>query len=169
MGKWTKEEDKILRQTIEDFGTNWKAVSIEGFKGSRSNAQCFCRWNRVLRPDLIKGPWTQNEDEILISAIGLQSIGNVTWSKIAIALPGRSRDQCRWRWVNYLNPDLKRGHWTEEEDEILMLKQSELGNSWRGIVQFLPGRSENSAKNRWNSLKQKQKKINAEFICRIVT
>jgi hypothetical protein len=57
-GKWTAEEDEILRNAVQKHGgRNWKKISdcLEG----RTDVQCLHRWQKVLRPGLIKGPWTK--------------------------------------------------------------------------------------------------------------
>ena len=61
-GKWTNEEDELLRQAVQQHeGRNWKKIS-ECLVG-RTDVQCLHRWQKVLRPGLIKGPWTK---EVLI-------------------------------------------------------------------------------------------------------
>ncbi len=57
-GKWTNEEDELLRQAVQQHeGRNWKKIS-ECLVG-RTDVQCLHRWQKVLRPGLIKGPWTK--------------------------------------------------------------------------------------------------------------
>lgn len=57
-GKWTIEEDNILRAAVvQHGGKNWKKIS-ENLSG-RSDVQCLHRWQKVLKPGLIKGPWTK--------------------------------------------------------------------------------------------------------------
>lgn len=55
------------------------------------------------------------------------------------------------RWHNHLDPNINKGPWTEEEDDLLISKHSELGNKWAEIAKYMEGRTDNMIKNRWNS------------------
>ena len=114
----------------------------------------------MLKPGLVKGPWTKTEDETILRAI---KSGMTKWSEIANQIPGRIGKQCRERWFNHLDPSIKKSGWTPEEDQILLEHQLRLGNRWCEIAKSLPGRSENSVKNRWNSAMRKRsmKKLQA--------
>ena len=148
-GKWTKEEDELLRDAVSQLGpTNWKSIAEDYMKHQRSDVQCLHRWQKVLQPGLVKGPWTKEEDEVIVSCM---KRGITKWAEIAQRVPGRLGKQCRERWFNHLNPDVKKGTWTKEEDEIMVKAQAEWGNAWTKIASLLPGRSENTVKNRWNS------------------
>ncbi|KAL5566348.1 hypothetical protein UlMin_029512 [Ulmus minor] len=63
----------------------------------------------------------------------------------------RCGKSCRLRWINYLRPDLKRGNFTEQEDELIINLHSLLGNKWSLIASRLPGRTDNEIKNYWNT------------------
>lgn len=55
--KWTKNEDSLLKQMVEQYGEKWDLISSE--LKERSDIQCQQRWTKVVNPELIKGPWTK--------------------------------------------------------------------------------------------------------------
>ncbi|CAL0305243.1 unnamed protein product [Lupinus luteus] len=97
-----------------------------------------------------KGAWTKEEDERLINHIKIHGEG--CWRSLPKAAGLlRCGKSCRLRWINYLRPDLKRGNFTEEEDEVIINLHSLLGNKWSLIAARLPGRTDNEIKNYWNT------------------
>ena len=81
---------------------------------------------QALRPGLVKGRWTKEEDQTIVACI---KAGITKWSEIAERIPGRIGKQCRERWFNQLDPSIKKGGWTKEEDRILMGAQARMGSS----------------------------------------
>jgi hypothetical protein len=76
----------------------------------------------------------------------------------------RNGKQCRERWYNFLNPEINRDPFTAEEDlQILQLRQK-IGNRWSEIIKHLPGRTENSVKNRFNCMFKKIREENLTII-----
>ena len=145
--KWTPEEDTMLRSAVEAHGAkNWKQIST--LLPLRSDVQCLHRWQKVLKPGLIKGSWTKAEDDTVRSLV--EQYGIKRWSFIAKHLPGRSRIQCRERWYYHLSPDIKKTEWTEEEDIVIVDLHQKLGNRWALMAKELPGRTNNAIYNRWN-------------------
>ena len=86
-GRWSKEEDDRLRAGVATIGAkNWKQIATEFLLGERSDVQCLHRWQKVLRPGLVKGNWSEEEDQMVISCI---KSGVTKWSEIADKIPGR--------------------------------------------------------------------------------
>jgi len=53
MGKWTEEEDDLLRRAVNEFGgRSWKKIAMR--LNGRTDVQCLHRWQKVLKPGLIK-------------------------------------------------------------------------------------------------------------------
>ncbi|CAL1379769.1 unnamed protein product [Linum trigynum] len=97
-----------------------------------------------------KGAWTKEEDQRLINHIKLHGEG--CWRSLPKAAGLlRCGKSCRLRWINYLRPDLKRGNFSEQEDELIINLHSLLGNKWSLIAARLPGRTDNEIKNYWNT------------------
>ncbi|XP_058731149.1 myb-related protein 330-like [Vicia villosa] len=97
-----------------------------------------------------KGAWSKEEDERLIKYI--KTHGEGCWRSLPKAAGlARCGKSCRLRWINYLRPDLKRGNFTREEDELIIRLHNEVGNKWSQIAQQLKGRTDNEIKNYWNT------------------
>jgi hypothetical protein len=69
--------------------------------------------------------WTDEEDRVLVDAVKREGAHN--WAVIAQALTGRKDKQCRERWFNHLCPNVKKGDWTVDEDEVILKGVSEFG------------------------------------------
>ncbi|KAG5033312.1 hypothetical protein JHK82_016876 [Glycine max] len=99
---------------------------------------------------LKKGPWTPEEDLKLTNYIQIHGPGN--WRSLPKnAGLRRCGKSCRLRWTNYLRPDIKRGRFSLEEEDVIIQLHSILGNKWSAIAARLPGRTDNEIKNYWNT------------------
>ena len=123
---WTEGEDEQLRASVRLNGPRvWKSVA-QGVP-TRNHVQCMQRWQKVLKPGTRRGLWCPEEDAQLVAVV---RAGGRTWKQVAQLLGGRTSKQCRERWCNHLDPSIKKGGWTDEEDQLLLDAQAQLGNRW---------------------------------------
>ncbi|GJV09571.1 transcription factor MYB62-like protein [Tanacetum coccineum] len=105
--------------------------------------------------ELRRGPWTLDEDNLLIQYITCHGEGR--WNSLAKSSGlRRTGKSCRLRWLNYLKPDVKHGNLSPQEQLLILELHSKWGNRWSKIAQHLPGRTDNEIKNYWRTKVQKQ-------------
>lgn len=155
-GVWSSEDVELLQKLVEqykDTAPRWNEVAANFH--NHSAIECLTKWQGMTNNPVIKGKgsWTPEEDQILREK-RLQY--GRKWAKIAAHLPGRQGKQCRERYVNHLNPELKKGEWTDDEEAILIAMHQHHGNRWANISKQLPGRSDNDVKNHWYSTIQRK-------------
>ncbi|KAG1715805.1 hypothetical protein ID866_1381 [Astraeus odoratus] len=127
----------MLARAVAEYGENdnWKRVAL--CVPGRTNKACRKRWLHSLSPSVRKTAWTPEEDQLLLD---LHAIHAGKWAAIAKQIPGRTDDACSKRYREALDPMLKKGEWTTEEDGRLMEVYKELGGRW-GQVGGLIARS----------------------------
>lgn len=159
---WSEEEDRLLRAAVLHYGNkHWKKIA-ERVPG-RNHTQCLQRWSKVLAPGLKKGQWSPSEDATLV-ALAKEQLANckdkenpehkkkLNWGMISKQITGRTAKQCRERWVNNLNPEIRKGGWTPEEDKKILELFEMFPKKWAMISKNLEGRTENAVKIRYKSL-----------------
>jgi hypothetical protein len=168
--RWNATEDAQLRAAVQQYGdSDWLLVAKYGPPG-RSNAQCFQRWNRSLKPGIKKGKWTADEDRLLSYLVSKhikltsdtaskhKDKDGIRWPALCKEMPGRTSKQCRERWFTHLDPSLNHGPFTANEDALLLSLTSEMGTNWSQIATKMKGRTADQVKVRMRSLSRQGKK-----------
>jgi hypothetical protein len=158
VGKWTTDEDSTLKDAVEmHYGEPWAAISA--LVPSRTILQCRNRWNNALESKnnettARKGKWTTDEDSTLKDAVEKHSGKN--WVAISALVPGRTKQQCRSRWVDVLDSKSDettacRCYWTKDEDSTLTdaVEMYNGSKKWVAISELFPGRTKKQCLNRW--------------------
>ncbi|CDK29962.1 unnamed protein product [Kuraishia capsulata CBS 1993] len=111
--------------------------------------------------------WDRDQDESLKSAVLEQFLARskqtvytnesipldwINWDTIAKEFEGRKPFDCRRRWTTSVDPSLKKGSWTAEEDEMLIEAFKEFGTSWTNVAKRLEGRSAGQCSKRYNDV-----------------
>jgi hypothetical protein len=157
--KWTPDEDKILLASTNSICKNrWKKLSqlIPG----KAAYDCYLRY-RSIQPGIKKGIWLKEEDERILK--GIKAFGP-HWSFVArVYFRDRTPKQIRDRYVNYLDPRIKTCRFEEKEDYLVLYLYKKLGPKWSIIQRYIPFRSADAIKNRYNSSIKRNKELLMKF------
>ncbi|QLQ82269.1 hypothetical protein HG537_0H00300 [Torulaspora globosa] len=172
---WSKQDDNELRsllnmalvelgyangtddiKSIQESEEACKKVSWEDiaarFKNShRKPKELRKRWTSSLDPNLKRGKWDPDEDELLLKAYAKHGSH---WLNVASEISGRTEDQCAKRYVEILGPSSegRLRAWTLEEDLSLVSKVKSYGTKWRRISSELESRPSLTCRNRWRKI-----------------
>lgn len=102
-GPWTPEEDEKLVEYINNHGHgSWRSLpNLAGLL--RCGKSCRLRWTNYLRPDIKRGPFTVEEEKLVIQ---LHAILGNRWAAIASQLPGRTDNEIKNLWNTHLKKRL---------------------------------------------------------------
>jgi hypothetical protein len=148
---FTRRRRKLI-EAVKKHGNMWLAVAklVPG----RTNDRCLQRWAHTVDPALGKNTakWTPEEDAMLSKAV--KKHGKDSWAApVAAIVSGRTVRQCRYHWVNFLdpnNPEVNTAKWTTEDDTMLAKAVKEHGNDWVAVSKLVPGfRTNTQCRVRW--------------------
>lgn len=102
-------------------------------------------------------PWTKEEDRELSKLVSSElekggDLESIDWEKITEQIPSdglRKSKDCRKRWSNSLDPTLRKGKWTPEEDELLVKAFEKFGSAWLKVAQEIKGRTDDQCAKRY--------------------
>lgn len=175
---FSDHDDELLKSLAKDSEKDWNSIAEKVNASSddktkpKTGNQCMNRWKNVLKETVRdneerrKGKWESKEDELLKAAVQRNGKpdgdeNKTKWGEIARSVPGRVGKQCRERYLNHLSPSVEAANspWSSDEDQLIKTKRSE-NISWPQIAKLMPGRSENSVKNRFHSLSKAKEREN---------
>jgi len=127
---------------------------------NRNNDQCSQRWTKSLRPGLVRGKWSPEEDAKLLEALAAQhgSI-NVDWPQVALNIQGRIPKQCKERFWLKLDPELKYDEWSADEDALLLASFDKYNGRWAHMAIALPRRRASALKVRFRALQRQASRV----------
>ena len=96
--KFSPEEDLKLRELVKEIGAK-KWIEIAKSMPGRTGRQCRDRFQNYLSPILTNGPWTKDDDYLLLKKV--IELGS-SWSKIVDFFPGRSTNNVKNRYNIHL-------------------------------------------------------------------
>ncbi|KAI0355374.1 hypothetical protein OH77DRAFT_1402954 [Trametes cingulata] len=136
-GAWTKTEDDLLLQCIQNMGQQWEKISDVV---QRTASDCRDRYRNHLQDRDVRrvGAWTKEEEEELTRIVTEMTVeqgkdidNDIFWGVVSKRMGGkRGRQQCRIKWTDSLAPQLKntgeRPRWSAMDAYILVHKVDSL-------------------------------------------
>ncbi|KAM9394418.1 snRNA-activating protein complex subunit 4 [Pholidichthys leucotaenia] len=149
-GKWTPAEDEMLRDLVGKMriGNYIPYTQISYFMEGRVPIQLLYRWCNVLDPSLKKGPWSKEEDQLLIQAVARH--GEKNWALIKLEVPGRKPTACRDRYLDCLKAGIRKGGFNKREQKLLLSGLEKYGvGHWAKIAAEIPNRTDAQCMREW--------------------
>ncbi|KAF9183982.1 hypothetical protein BGZ49_004482 [Haplosporangium sp. Z 27] len=114
----------------------------------------------LVSPKITKIAIPKNREDYLIAISRAMSV--CPWSVIATnSVPGRTGVQAQARWSEALDPQVKKGPWTSEEDALLLRGVQKSEKCWIWIADGIPGRTQRQCRTRWVQISSRQERLNA--------
>ncbi|KAJ5823057.1 hypothetical protein N7447_005397 [Penicillium robsamsonii] len=95
------------------------------------------------------GVWTNIEDEVLRAAVSKYGLNQ--WARVSSLLARKTPKQCKARWIEWLDPGIRKTEWSREEDEKLLHLAKLMPTQWRTIAPIV-GRTATQCLERYQKL-----------------
>ncbi|CAI7643212.1 unnamed protein product [Penicillium palitans] len=95
------------------------------------------------------GVWTNIEDEVLRAAVSKYGLNQ--WARVSSLLARKTPKQCKARWIEWLDPGIRKVEWSREEDEKLLHLAKLMPTQWRTIAPIV-GRTATQCLERYQKL-----------------
>ncbi|XP_044848782.1 snRNA-activating protein complex subunit 4 [Mauremys mutica] len=158
--EWNEEEIEKLKEIAAKHNClDWQTIAQE-LGTNRSAFQCLQKF-QAYNKDFKRKEWTKEEDQMLLQLVQEMRVGShIPYKKIAYYMEGRDSMQLLYRWTKRVDPNLKKGFWTPEEDAKLLAAVAKYGErDWYKIRTEVPGRSDAQCRDRYlNALHHDVKK-----------
>uniref|UniRef100_A0A8C5UHG0 Small nuclear RNA activating complex polypeptide 4 n=1 Tax=Malurus cyaneus samueli TaxID=2593467 RepID=A0A8C5UHG0_9PASS len=148
--EWTEEEiEKLKKIAAKHNYLDWQTIAQE-LGTNRTPFQCLQKY-QIYNKDLKRKEWTKGEDQMLLELVQEMRVGShIPYKKIAYYMEGRDSAQLIYRWTKSVDPSLKKGPWTPEEDAMLRAAVKKYGEKdWYKIRTEVPGRSDAQCRDRY--------------------
>ncbi|XP_039939276.1 snRNA-activating protein complex subunit 4 [Hirundo rustica] len=148
--EWTEEEIERLKQIAAKHNyLDWQTIAQE-LGTNRTAFQCLQKY-QIYNKDFKRKEWTKDEDQMLLELVQEMRVGNhIPYKKIAYYMEGRDSAQLIYRWTKSVDPSLKKGRWTPEEDGMLMAAVKKYREKeWYKVRTEVPGRSDAQCRDRY--------------------
>ncbi|KAI0921477.1 hypothetical protein AcW1_004560 [Taiwanofungus camphoratus] len=143
--QWTQPEITKVKELVDGVAegqVDWMDIAAK--LGTR-RTPVDCMRHAITRRTHV---WSPEADERLMEAVRIYGTDN--WILVARWVSeDATASQCQNRYMRSLDPEIKRGPWTEEEDNKLRRAVEVFGRSWIEVANFIPGRNNEQCRDRY--------------------
>ncbi|XP_073670134.1 snRNA-activating protein complex subunit 4-like isoform X2 [Paramisgurnus dabryanus] len=148
---WKQEEIDKLREIVQEYNCcHWDEIA-EALGTKRTAFMCFQTYQRYISKTFRRKGWTKEEDQILRELVKKMRVGNfIPYMQMSYFMMGRESSQLLYRWTSSLDPSIKKGPWSKEEDQLLRNAVAKYGTKeWGKIRTEVPGRTDGACRDRY--------------------
>ncbi|XP_067294277.1 snRNA-activating protein complex subunit 4 isoform X2 [Pseudorasbora parva] len=148
---WKQDEIDKLKGIVEEYNCcHWDKIA-EALGTNRTAFMCFQTYQRYISKTFRRKEWTPEEDQILRSLVEKMRIGNfIPYIQMSYFMVARDGPQLSYRWSSVLDPSIKKGPWSKEEDRLLRNAVAKYGaKEWGKIRMEVPGRTDGACRDRY--------------------